>query len=1027
MSLIVSYLARNSRVLILLVALLLSLGLLSFLKVPKLEDPHLNNRNGIILTPFPGAQAKRVESLVTEKLERLVSKVEEIKHINSTSRPGISSIQIELKEEVVNTEAIWSKVRDEISNAQGLLPQGAGPISFDDTRGAKAFTYLLSLSLKTELENPYPYLNRLALDLENLWRAIPGTENVQRFGVNPEEVQFDLDPSTLQSFGLSYEDIIYSIAQHNPRVPSGLVNSSKQRLLIELNGAFESLQELLEIPLFKSGSPPSQIAAIRLGDVANIKRTVADPAPRVALVNGEVSVVIGARMHHETQITSWTKKIMEAQQRYLEIHKHSIEATVLFKQLDYTSERFQDLGINLLIAVFNVTLCLFFLMGIHSALVVAFSLPLTICAVLLGFLLTDIALHQISVTGVVLALGLLIDNAIVIADEIRKFHAKGLSALESGIQAVRHLQAPLLGSTMTTVLSFMPIVLMNGNSGEFIGSIGSSVVYSLLASLLLSLTLVAAFQTMSLERFGGKKMSSHWFYTGFQSEFLSYKARRVIRWVVSNPIKAIMIALVPSIAGFLSTPLLKHQFFPPSNRSQFQLEVRLHKNSSLEYTKKTMLAIQEHLLSKYPNLKIHMYMGDSAPSVYYNQLMRVDGDPSYAGAVLELSSLEETSRELPKIQESLNLEFPGTQIIVRRFGQGPPFESPIELRIYGFELDKLVQLGEKFQQRMGSVQDVLSTRVTLSRNQYKYQLTGENEELHRVGYGLREFAQNFQNFSAGKAAGTLMEESEEVSLRVQITKGQRESIDGLLNQRLSRGSSGEWFDPQGITKLDLESDYSSITRRDQMRCLIIYGYGRDGVLASILQNRFQRIIDESPVVLPSGYKIEFGGETEQSKNTIANLLSTVLVLSMAMILVLMLAFKSYRKVFLIACIAFLSVGIGILPIAYSSFPFGFTSVLAIAGLIGLALNDGIVVLHEIDSSNTGREIKGIVDAVLGCMRHVIATSATTVGGFLPLLISGDNFWGPMALIMSVGIFGATLLAIVFVPASYVLLFANRPK
>ena len=455
---------RSPRLLILTIFLILVWGLSSFSILPRMEDPALSQWLGKITTRFPGASAERVESLVTEKIEQKLQEIEEIKFIESTSQLGTSLIFIKLQNTVKNHDEVWSRVRDRLADITPQLPPEVIAPVFEDFKNRG---YTLIAALTWELDSPpnYAILNRLAKEFEQQLYNIGGLEKVEFWGTPSEEILVEINSSDLAALGITPQQLSQQIRLSDAKVSSGRLRNQENDLLIEVESELDSLERIRQIPI-RVGNNSQQL--VRLGDIALVKKTIQEPASELAIINGKPGITLGILIEPNERIDKWMSKAQQTLENFRGSISSGIGLEIILDQNNYVETRLINLFKNLLLGAVFVVISTAFLMGVKSALVLGFSLPLSVLMVLGGMRLLEIPLHQMSLTGLVIALGMLIDNAVVVVDEMEHLLRKGLLPHKAISQTVSYLAIPLLASTLTTVLTFVPIAILPGASVVFI-------------------------------------------------------------------------------------------------------------------------------------------------------------------------------------------------------------------------------------------------------------------------------------------------------------------------------------------------------------------------------------------------------------------------------------------------------------------------------------------------------------------------------------------------------------------------------
>lgn len=991
---------RQPRFLLLLLGLVAAFGLSALVTLPRLEDPTLSPRFARIKTLYPGAGAERVETQVTKVLEDEIWEVEELRSMRSFSRPNFSLVIVELKDDVEDLEAAWTKVRAKLELAEANLPPGARKPELENS-DVRAYTFILALRWNLDSPSNEAILGRLTEDLEEVVFSVPGSEKTKFFGEPAEEVLVSLDQQKLSALGLSPATVAQRLGASQARLPSGQMNGQEGNLLIELDTEFRDLDTIAAVPVLDSPTA----GHLSLADVASIKKVPRHPADSKALVSGRPAVVLGVYCEPNQRVDLWSQKMRTRLDEFATTLPSGVSLEILFDQSDYVKRRFDTLTFNLVMGALAVMLVVLAMMGWRAALVVGTALPLTSCMVLAGMALLGIPIHQMSVTGLIIALGLLIDNAIVVTDEMQAELAHGLDG-PAAIQAVlSRLLVPLGSSTATTVLAFLPIALLPGGVGEFVGSIAMTVILALLASLFLSLTVLPV-----LLLWLRPSARPH---PGFTRAFGD-----LLRKLLVRPWLGVALSLLLPLAGFYSVTLLKEQFFPPTDRDQFRLVIEMPAQTSLEATAAMADQIRLEAL-KHPRVQeLHWFIGRSSPKFYYNLLGNQENQPNFAEALVEIDSPYDSLSVIRQLQTMLDERFPGARARAIQLEQGPPFDAPVEVHLFGPDTEKLRQLGEALRGELSAYPEVVQTRASLSDTQAKLEFRIDERQARRAGLDPTTTANFLQQSTQGVLAGELLEGSEELPIRVRLDDGDRATVEAL--QQLDIPSPAGRIPLPVLGDFKLTSDMAVVARRDRRRSNTVQAFLTAGVLPATVVEPLRERLESGEFALPPGYSYEFGGEAAERDRAVGNLATYVVPLVVLMAGSLVLAFRSFRLAGVVALVGLLSVGLAFGSLYLLGLPIGFNALIGTMGLLGVAVNDSTVVLAALQERKAA-DIPAVVEVVVGCSPHVLATTFTTVAGFLPLLLGADRFWHPLAATIAGGVTGATLLALVLCPCLFVLL------
>ncbi|MEN1680938.1 MAG: efflux RND transporter permease subunit, partial [Planctomycetota bacterium] len=779
-----SLLFDNRRLLVLVIALIAVAGLSSFYLLPRMEDPVLTQRVAVINTLVPGAKADRIEALVTEPIEEELEEIPEIKELRSTSRANISTITVELRDDVYEAAEVWSRVRDKIDDAKPLLPAGALDPEFDLLE-VTAYAQVVALVWQPDEAPSYAVLRRLAEELEQVLRSIGGTREVDAFGDPEEEITVTIRQAELATLGISVADVARQIEASDSKVSAGLLRDRENALLLEVAGELDSISRIEATPIRFGGGETAEGPNARfltLGDIADVRKHITDPPSGLAIIDGKPAIALGALVRSTQRIDHWAQDAGVALAEFEATLPPAIELKTVFAQSPYVESRLSTLLGNLLAGAGAVMLVIWVMMGWRSAIVVGAALPLASLMVLAGLRFLEIPIHQMSVTGLIIALGLLIDNAIVIVDEVRLRLAEGATPREAVARSTRHLAAPLFGSTLTTALSFAPIALMPGPAGEFVGSIAISVILAVASSFLLAMTVTPAIAAI----FSGKPKEpgarTRWWSDGIDVPALARGYRAVLGVLFRRPVFGVALGMLFPIAGFYGATTLTEQFFPPADRDQFQVQVELPAHTPLSSTRE-LVAQAAEVIRQDPHVQhVDWFLGESAPSFYYNMMANRAGVPQYAQAIVQLVTAEGGKEIINKVQQRLDVALPRARFLVRQLEQGPPFEAPIEVRLFGPDLHVLKRLGDDVRRLLSETPDLLHSVSDLSEALPKLSVEVDEAEARLAGLDHRAIARQLDATLEGAVGGSVLEATEDLPVRgrgVAATRGDIREVAAL--------------------------------------------------------------------------------------------------------------------------------------------------------------------------------------------------------------------------------------------------------
>ena len=1023
---------KNKRVFTLVILMLLATGLSTLSTIGRQEDPTITNLFATIVTPYPGADPSRVEALVTEKIEQELRKIPEIDEIKSTSRTGISVVSIELSQFIsdVKIEQTWSEIRDALSDAAKNFPIGIPEPDFDNDR-AGTFTAISAITPVKGREINHAIMKRYAETLRDRLRGMSGTKLVALYGERKEEVRVEINHRKLVSYGLTIDQVSNAIKSADSKVRSGQIRGNQSNLLIEVSGEIKSTERINVIPIIQN----SDGTIVRISDIATVKKTYEQPAQSLAYTNGIPAVLIAARMDDNLQVDAWMKRVQKVYDSFESELPKGLKHEQLFDQSHYTQDRLANVLTNMGIGAALVIIVLIITLGWRSAFIVAVTLPLASLISISGLQLVGIPIHQMSVTGLIVALGLLVDAAIVMTDEIRKLLEKGLERLEAVKQSISRLTVPLLASTVTTTLAFTPMMLLPGPAGDFVGSIAISVIIMLLASFFLSITITPALSGWFLKRKNPTGKES-WLSHGIQPKLLSKIFNKSIYLSLLHPRLAILGALVLPIIGFGSFPTLKAQFFPGVDRDQFYLQVKLPNGSSINATRDAVMQADKILKATKGIEDVHWVIGESAPAFYYNMTSDQDGEASFAEALIKTSSPKQTELIIPDLQRRFDRGLTNARVIVRGLVQGPPVNAPVEIRVVGPNTKMLREIGDQIRNVMVGLPEVTQAKTELTGGEPKIIAKLNEEKVHLTRLDLNSIASQLETTFEGMTGGSLIEDTEELPIRVRINQDGRSQVDVLRGYDLLSPQSKQLTDRgqyPGIPLVTLgtikiEPSKTPIFRRNGERINTIQAFVHRNILPEEALKLIQLRLEDKNIDIPKGYRLEVGGDSDARNEVLNNLLAPLGLIISLTIATIVLTFNSFRLATITMIVAVLSMGLSLLALAIFDYPFGIQAVIGVIGSIGVSINAAIIIMTALQQNPDAvvGNIADITRIVSAQSRHIISTTITTFGGFLPLIIEGGGFWPPFAMSIAGGVLLSTVVSLYFTPPAF-LLFMRQKK
>jgi multidrug efflux pump subunit AcrB len=645
--------------------------------------------------------------------------------------------------------------------------------------------------------------------------------------------------------------------------------------------------------------------------------------------------------------------------------------------------------------------------------------------VLVGMMYLQIPLHQMSVTGLIISLGLLIDNAIVVVEDYKLKRKRGAQISTAIEQSIQHLWVPLGASTATTVFAFMPIALAPGGVGDFTGTLGVTVALSVASSFLLAMTVIPAFAGY-LENRWPSRGGGRWWQQGFSNPSLAAAYRRTLQVAINRPIIGIGAALIMPFIGFALAPTLTNQFFPAVDRNQFQVQIALPSQASIWETRDSVVRANE-VLRSYPNVTDTFWtIGEGAPRVYYNVVSLNERVPSFASGWVNTTSAVDTEKVLKTLQDDLSRALPEAEVLAIPFEQGPPTNAPIELRIIGPDLNVLGREAQALRALVSALPNVTFVRATLSTAEPKLAFAPRENAAAAGGLSTGELAQNINALLSGQAAGTVLEGNRQIPVRVQLADRYRNDMADLTTLPML-ANNRDGIPLQELGEWQLQPTASAIDRRQGERLSTVQAFLQPFTLPDTVMQDIRATLAEKGYQPPPGYRLSVGGVAEESAESMGNIVSVFVFFALAMTAVVILSLNSFRQAGLIGLVAILSFGLALLGLRIFGYPFGYMALIGALGMMGLAINGAIIVLSALKASPeaSSGETEAVVNVVMDASRHIISTTLTTIGGFIPLIVNGGKFWPPLATAIAGGVAGSAIIALYLIPASYAVIQRKR--
>ena len=1005
---------ERPRILFLTLAFILLSGISSLFSVPIQENPELAERWGNVGVFYPGASPERIETQVINDLEIKLREIVEIDELDSIISQGYSKTHIELEDSVPpdKIEETWSRIQGKLDQ---IIPPDEATLILNRTAGPP-ITLEYVIDWNGGGEPPMIMMSRLAQQLKRKLSSIPLTKETAVYGETDEEIIVEIDSAKMSSLNLTYGDVANSIRSFDNKKPVGVISDNNSEFLIRLKDNINSPQKVGEIPV----KIINQSEIIRLQDIGNISIEPSSPVEDIFLYNGKQVISVSATGTMSQRVYDYVDRVEAVVEQMREVLPEEFSINRIYDESIYVSSKFSELIKSFSIAAFFVLSLSFILLGIRPGIIVTAILPFSVSLVLLGCRLIGLPLHMTSITGIIIALGLLIDNGIIVVEDYKFRRSQGLSVKESINETLIQLTTPLAAATGTTVFAFMPIVTGEGSSVEFVGGLAITVIMSIISSLLLALIMVPVLMSYmeKIPYFANIKVHEE----GYNNEKLYYKYKEFLTWSFEVPKRAILISTSLPLLGFLLFNTIDKDFFPSSDRDMFRVHIDLPENSSsIKTAEKAKIIRQQIIESDLIEIeKDYWFVGRWMPRVLMNIVggMEKTGSNNSAQAVFFANDYYEMIDKLPDLSRLIVSKNPDTTIYIDSFYSGPPFFSDIRYDIFGDDENVLLELGSELELIINNAPDISHTRSEATSSNTNVEFEFDSSNISLAGKNTELMVNELFAANNGLVISSMLDSNIEIPIRVKGVINSSDITGDSSSISISNSNSIDFIG--NYSKTSLNKSPSTITRISSQRVNIVEGWVWTGTLASETESYIYDEVERFKKNLPPGYSIKQSGEAEVRGDSQSQIWSSAIVYIFFITIGLVFALNSFRETALILSVAFLSMGLSFVGLLVGFQNFGFIATIGAIGLIGLSINDSIIVLSHIkERARKSLMTKSdLIEVVIRSTRHIITTSLTTLGGFVPLIFA-SIFFRPLAWAMSVGVLGATLTALLYIPAMYI--------
>jgi multidrug efflux pump subunit AcrB len=972
-----------------------------------------------VRTIFPGASPERVEQLITDKLEKVIQELPEIDFLSSTSKPGVSVIIVNILEEYSEMRPIWDNLRRKVDRAARELPDGViGPIVNDEF--GDVFGTIITL---TGDGFSYAQMKDVADECRSQLLLSRNIAKVEIVGVQDERVFVEYNNARLAELGLSPDQLSGILASRNIIIPGGEIYTADEQIALEPTGNFDTVDELKRTVINIPGSD----RVMYLGDIVNIYRGYVDPPNSLLRFNGEPALALSLSLREGGNIIDLGDEVLAFVDQFQQSYPIGVEFDLLSFQPHFVARKITEFTRSLLQAVVIVLLVMLMFLGLRTGLVVSSLIPMAMIMALLVMSALDIGLDQMSLAALIIALGMLVDNAIVMSESILVQMRAGTDGKTAAIESARELRVPLLTSSLTTAAAFLPIYLAESSTGEYTAPLFKVVTITLLCSWLLSLTMTPLLCAQFL------KVPANPTQPTYDSGF--YRAyRSILQTLLRNRLLTVTGALLLLILAGWGMGFVPAIFFPDNDKPIAFAEIELPVGSPLSKSSATLAAVDRFIMdSLFADtvdgtegvLNFASFVGSSAPRFYLSHTSKAPS-PEYNYILMNGTSADDfLDRAMPALDDYLFRTFPDVTASAHLLPLGPPIEKPVQIRLTGTDSELLFEMTDLLKSRMSEMPGLRNINDDWGSRAKKLVVHVNQPRAQRAGLTSRDVAISLQTVLSGLVTTDYREDDEVIPVVLRSVAADRSDYGKLESHNIYVQATGRSVPLKQVADIEMVWQTSKIIRRDRLRTITISADVVGGANAIALAMELDPWLKQQSALWPLGYMYELGGEVEKSGQANESIMVKLPIAFLLIILLLVGQFNSIRR----PVIILLTIPLGIVGVTIglllTGAPMGFMTFLGIISLAGIVINNAIVLLDRIRIERTefGRSPQeAVVEAAQRRLRPILLTTATTIGGLMPLWFGGSPMYVPMAIAIIFGLAFATVLTLGLVPVLYSIFF-----
>ena len=1003
---------RNRSITIFLMLVVLVAGAISFFKLGRAEDPPFTFRTMVVRAIWPGATLDETTKQVTERLERTLQEVENLDNLRSMTRAGETTIFVDLVGSAQGRAVAdaWYDVRKKVGDMRHTLPQGLiGPFFNDEFGDTFGIIYAFTADGFTHRE-----LRDAVEDIRSKLLLLPDVSKIDILGAQDEVIYLDFSAERFAGLGIAPATLLAALQAQNIVMPAGVLRSAEESIALRVSGAFNSEQDLANVT-FAIGD-----RMLRLRDIAEVRRGFSDPPQPRFRSNGEPAIGLAIAMREGGDTLALGRNVAQAIRNITADLPVGIEPHLVADQPLTVDMAINEFTVSLWQAIAIVMVVSFIALGVRAGTVVAIAIPLTLAVVFPMMDIVDIDLQRISLGALIIALALMVDDAMTTIDAMSRRLALGDSPMDAATYAYKHLAFAMLTGTLVTIAGFVPVGFAQSSAGEYTFSIFAVVGIALIASWLVAMMFAPLIGMVLLRPPKADAAEKPNRTVELYRKFLLLAMR--MRWVTIATTVALFVAAIIGLGH------VQRQFFPSSDRPELLVDLRLPQNASVHATEALVNKL-EALLRDDPQLSQEIerwstYIGQGAIRFYLPLDVQL-ANPFFAQAVIITKDMHARERLQPQLQKLLEEQFPEVVGRVAPLELGPPVGWPLQYRVLGANPEQLRPIAWQVAQIMAAHPGAQRVNFDWMEPERSLRIRLDQEQARLLGLSSQAVATALHTNISGSNITQIRDDIYLINVLAREQGGQSLALDTLRHLPVSL-ADGRTIPMGQLASFEYVQDFPLLWRRDRLPVLTVQADVAPGYLPETVVAELQAAITELNAQLAAGYRIEVGGSVEESAQSQASVFAVVPIMALIMLTLLIFQLKSFQRMFMVLSLVPLGMIGVVAALLLSGKPLGFVALLGVLALVGMIAKNAVILIEQIEAErNAGLSIwDAVVEASSSRFRPIMLTALSTVLGMIP--IAPTVFWGSMAYAIMGGLLVASLLTLIFLPTLYVTWFGAKP-